>query len=178
MSLILVTGGCRSGKSRYAQTLAESQSDKRYYIASCPVVDDEMKERIDIHQQERKDKGWQTIEEELHIANTIKKCEEGGVILIDCLTLWINNLMYQSEKDDVVLKESNIVTRSLNIIATSKDYNGTVIAVTNEVGLGIVPDNKLSRQFRDFSGRCNCTFAEQADEVVFMVSGIANKIKG
>ena len=97
--IILVVGGCRSGKSDYAQTLAESLSPRRVYVATCPVIDDEMRRRIERHQAARAGRGWETIEEQLDLAGVLRRCGEDGVLLVECVTLWINNLLYVAEQD-------------------------------------------------------------------------------
>lgn len=188
--IILVTGGSRSGKSAFAQQLAESLSATRIYLATCPVVDGEMAERIEKHRRDRQDRHWLTIEEETDLAGALdrgvrKGREEGegnkqreGVILVDCLTLWINNLLYQAERQGASLSEEDIVAVSQEVLQAGRSYEGTTIFVSNEVGLGIVPDHFSGRLFRDLAGRCNQVFAREADAVVFMVSGIPMWIKG
>ncbi|MCX5829996.1 MAG: bifunctional adenosylcobinamide kinase/adenosylcobinamide-phosphate guanylyltransferase [Deltaproteobacteria bacterium] len=188
--IILVTGGSRSGKSTFAQQLAESLSETRTYLATCPVIDREMAERIEKHRRDRQDRRWQTIEEETDLARALcQRVWEGrgkgegeekkeGVILVDCLTLWINNLLYQAEKQGASLSEEDIVAASQEVLQAAWSCEGTVIFVSNEVGLGIVPDHFSGRLFRDLAGRCNQVFAREADAVVFMVSGIPMWIKG
>jgi len=192
--IILITGGSRSGKSTFAQQLAESLSETRTYIATCPIIDGEMADRIEKHRRDRQDRRWQTIEEEIDLAGALtqgmrresqKKGEAaegekqpGGVILVDCLTLWINNLLYQAEKRGASLSEADIVAASQEVLQAARTRAGTVIFVSNEVGMGIVPDHFSGRLFRDLAGRCNQVFAREADTVVFMVSGIPMWIKG
>jgi adenosylcobinamide kinase/adenosylcobinamide-phosphate guanylyltransferase len=189
--IILVTGGSRSGKSTFAQQLAESLSETRIYLATCPVIDGEMADRIEKHRRDRQDRRWQTIEEEIDLAGALgqgvregqrkgegEKQQEEGVILVDCLTLWINNLLYQAERRGASLSEEDIVAASQEVLQAARSCEGTVIFVSNEVGLGIVPDHFSGRLFRDLAGRCNQVFAREADAVVFMVSGIPMWIKG
>ena len=95
--IVLVTGGCRSGKSAYAQQLAESLPPRRLYVATCPVTDDEMRRRIEEHREARADRGWETVEEQLDLAGVFRRHAEHNVLLVDCVTLWINNLMYHAE---------------------------------------------------------------------------------
>lgn len=190
--IILVTGGSRSGKSTFAQQLAESISETRIYLATCPVVDGEMADRIEKHRRDRQDRRWHTIEEEIDLVGTLGQVawegsgkgagetegQRQGVILVDCLTLWINNLLYQAERRGASLSEDEIVAASQEVLQAARSCKGTVIFVSNEVGLGIVPDHFSGRLFRDLAGRCNQVFAKEADTVVFMVSGIPMWIKG
>ncbi|NPU85151.1 MAG: bifunctional adenosylcobinamide kinase/adenosylcobinamide-phosphate guanylyltransferase [Syntrophaceae bacterium] len=193
--IVLVTGGSRSGKSRYAQELAESIAGKRTFVATCPVVDEEMAERIRRHQRAR-GTGWITLEEAVDLPGALRRAAGSGVVLVDCLTLWVNNLLYEetlrsdrAEGTAAVnapagpagssgLSEDEMEARCREVLRACADLPGTVIFVTNEVGMGIVPDNALSRRFRDLAGRCNQVVARGADRVVLMVSGIAAMIKG
>lgn len=188
--IVMITGGSRSGKSTFAQQLAESFSETRTYIATCPVIDGEMADRIEKHRRDRQDRRWHTIEEEIDLAGALDQgMREGigkkevekkkeGVILVDCLTLWINNLLYQAEKRDASLSEADIIAASQEVLRAARSCEGAVIFVSNEVGLGIVPDHFSGRLFRDLAGRCSQVFAREADAVVFMVSGIPMWIKG
>jgi adenosylcobinamide kinase/adenosylcobinamide-phosphate guanylyltransferase len=176
--IILITGGSRSGKSIYAQQIAESMAEDRTYIATCPVVDEEMEERILKHREARRTRNWQTIEETTDLAAALTGAKGSPVILIDCLTLWVNNLMYQAELQKKDIREEDIVDRCRDILDACDTIYGTVIFVTNEIGMGIVPDNALSRRYRDLAGRCNQVMAHRADAVVFMVSGLPLKMKG
>jgi len=170
--MILVIGGCRSGKSRHALELTEKISgSKRIFIATCMPLDDEMKQRIDRHKKER-DKSWTTIEAPVQLPEAIsEKSREGDVILIDCLTLWINNLLMENENLDFIDK------RIHKLILEIKEAKCPIILVSNEVGAGIVPKNKLARQFRDLAGFTNQKVAECADRVIWMVAGIPVSIK-
>ncbi|MCK5825905.1 MAG: bifunctional adenosylcobinamide kinase/adenosylcobinamide-phosphate guanylyltransferase [Desulfuromusa sp.] len=170
--LIYVSGGCRSGKSIYAQELAESLPGRRAYLATCPQIDEEMDQRIERHQQQREKKGWETIEVPLELSAAIIQTKDFDVLLIDCLTLWINNLLYQVEQDGGSLTEQQIGERCCELVKICRQRGQTVIFVTNELGLGLVPADPLSRHYRDCLGRCNQTIAKLADEAVFMVSGI------
>jgi len=188
--IVMITGGSRSGKSTFAQQLAEYLSETRTYIATCPVIDGEMADRIEKHRRDRQDRRWYTIEEEIDLAAALDQgMREGsgkeevekkkeGVILVDCLTLWINNLLYQAERRGASLSEADIVAASQEVLRAARSCEGTVIFVSNEVGLGIVPDHFSGRLFRDLAGRCNQVFAREANAVVFMVSGIPMWIKG
>lgn len=170
--LILITGGARSGKSSYALKLAGSQKGKVIYIATAAALDSEMEKRIKFHKRARR-KDWLTIEEPLDILKAVKKISRKNVVIIlDCLTLLISNLMLGGFKDVAIYKK-------IKSIATALKKNAELsIVVTNEVGGGIVPDNKLARKFRDLQGNANQIVAEAADCVYFLVSGIPMKIKG
>jgi adenosylcobinamide kinase/adenosylcobinamide-phosphate guanylyltransferase len=176
--IALVTGGCRSGKSRFAQQLAEATGLQRLYIATAPVLDVEMGERIIRHRQERGQRNWSTCEETLDLVRAFGAHTGFDTVLCDCLTLWVNNLLYQSEQKRNMLGEDDMARLAQEVIDAARQYPGTVIFVTNEVGLGIVPADALSRRFRDMAGRCNQVMSAAADEVYFVVSGIPMKIKG
>jgi len=169
---IFIIGGCRSGKSRHALEQAEKISgSKRIFIATCMPLDDEMKERIDHHKKER-DKSWTTVEAPVQLPEVInEKSREGDVILVDCLTLWINNLLMETESTDII--DDHIQ----KLITALEEAECPVILVSNEVGAGIVPENKLARQFRDLAGFANQKVAECANSVIWMVAGIPVSIK-
>ncbi|HVO66181.1 MAG TPA: bifunctional adenosylcobinamide kinase/adenosylcobinamide-phosphate guanylyltransferase [Syntrophales bacterium] len=176
--IILITGGSRSGKSTYAQTLAESVAGIRTYVATCPIIDEEMEKRIRKHREMRHASAWQTIEETKDLTGALKRAMGSRVILVDCLTLWVNNLMYEAELQGKDITEEDIAMLCKGIIEVCNDLPGTVIFVTNEVGMGIVPENPASRLFRDLTGRCNQMIADRADAVTFMISGLPVNIKG
>ncbi|MCK5801233.1 MAG: bifunctional adenosylcobinamide kinase/adenosylcobinamide-phosphate guanylyltransferase [Lentisphaeria bacterium] len=176
--IILVTGGVRSGKSTHARKLAESIQGTHVFLATCPVLDQEMAERIARHQDERKGCGWDTVEAPYALADVIRSqcCD---VLLIDCLTLWVNNLMYKIEKEGGgLLDEDAFAPHVADLADALTQFSGTVVLVTNEVGLGIVPENELARRYRDLVGRCNQAVAAVADSVVLTVCGIPVTIKG
>lgn len=169
---ILVIGGCRSGKSSHALKLADQFSgSRRFFIATCVPYDDEMRDRVTRHQQER-DNTWITIEEpfDLHSA-ILEHGTEADLILVDCLTLWTSNLLFKVDRIDYVLENIQKLSAAL------QETESSVIMVSNEVGTGIVPENKLSRLFRDAAGFVNQRVAEAVDQVVWMVAGIPVKIK-
>lgn len=175
--LILITGGSRSGKSEYAQLAAERLPEPRYFVATCPRTDDEMARRIQKHRDARREGLWQTIEEPLEPERSLRVGGGAGVYLIDCITLWVNNLMYQSDRQDRSFTEEEMVGKCQELIAAAGEVNGTVIAVTNEVGSGIVPENASARLYRDLVGRSNQVIAAAADEVILIVCGLPLKLK-
>lgn len=172
-NVILVTGGARSGKSAYSETLAKSFSGPRAYIATAPVFDEEMRKRVARHQQQRKHDGWDTIEEEINLFEAIKKADAYDTILVDCLTLWINNLLHKDQQ----ISEDNMIAKCARLKNVCAEFDGNIIFVINEVGMGIVPDNPLSRIFRDLSGRCSQSVAKFADRVVLVSCGIPLTLK-
>ncbi|OPY93415.1 MAG: Bifunctional adenosylcobalamin biosynthesis protein CobP [Syntrophaceae bacterium PtaU1.Bin231] len=175
--VILVTGGCRSGKSAYAQQLAESLTGRRTYVATSPIIDAEMAARVKKHREARARSAWDTIEAPLDLAGAVGRGGGEDILLVDCLTLWVNNVLHEAQREGRKITEEQITVLCGDVLRTCRQRGGTVIFVTNEVGMGIVPDNPLARGFRDLAGRCNQTVAAKADEVWFVVSGIPVKIK-
>jgi adenosylcobinamide kinase/adenosylcobinamide-phosphate guanylyltransferase len=170
--IIFITGGVRSGKSRYAEELARQFPGARAYLATAQALDDEMAERIRRHRENRAAE-WQTLEEPLEIPECI--AVEGnrfGLILLDCLTLWVSNLMMAERNEPEILEEGD------RLVQACRGVRSSVILVGNEVGMGIVPENAQARMFRDLSGLIQQKVAREADEVYFLVSGIAQRIKG
>jgi len=175
--IILVTGGSRSGKSSYAQKKAESLEGSRLFIATCPRIDSEIDSRIEKHINDRQGKGWNTIEEQLNLAEVIRENLECSIVLVDCLTLWINNLMYESKKKQKSFDEVDMIAHCMQILVDARNHFGTIIFVTNEVGSGIVPESSETRLYRDLVGRCNQYIASGADEVVLVSCGIPLTLK-
>ncbi|PJZ79092.1 bifunctional adenosylcobinamide kinase/adenosylcobinamide-phosphate guanylyltransferase [Leptospira neocaledonica] len=174
--IVLITGGCRSGKSKFALEKANFIQGKKIFLATCPRIDSEMDERIKRHRLERT--GWETIEEELELSPLFDSIPAESVVLLDCLSLWINNLMYDTKNKNIQLNQDQIkdyCNKLGHSILNSKVKN--VFIVTNEVGMGLVPENKEGRLYRDLLGICNQTFASVASEVYFLVSGIPIQIK-
>jgi len=176
--IALVTGGCRSGKSAYAQRLAESLPPSRLYVATCPVTDDEMAMRIERHRQARRDRDWQTVEEQIDLPGVFRTHSHHNVILVDCVTLWINNLMYQAEREPRRIDEDEIAHRLGLTLDAAATCRGTAIFVTNEVGLGVVPENALTRCYRDLVGRANQILSVRAESVTLVCCGIPLQLKG
>ena len=170
--MIFITGGCRSGKSRYALQYANQHYSRKVFLATCEALDEEMARRIENHKKVRGPE-WRTIEEPVEIARKIRECERGGeVILIDCLTLWLYNLLMKWDDDLKIIGEAE------KLIETIKQSPASFILVSNEVGMGIVPADPLSRRYRDLLGTMNQRIAEALDTVIFMVSGIPIFLKG
>jgi len=176
-SVTLITGGSRSGKSAFAQQQAEQIDGPRLFIATCPRIDPEMDERILRHQQDREGLGWQTAEVPLGLAEKLERIPAGTTVLIDCLTLWVNNLMYEAEQQKQEISEDQMTNLAKGLARVAGKHEGQVFLVTNEVGLGIVPDNPLVRRYRDLVGRCNQVIAALADQVVLVTCGIPLQIK-
>jgi adenosylcobinamide kinase / adenosylcobinamide-phosphate guanylyltransferase len=176
--IILITGGSRSGKSAVAQKRAEELPGPRAYVATAPVIDKEMGERIRKHREARRGKGWETIEETVDLAGVIRRAGEYRLLLVDCLTLWINNLLYEAERRGEHFTEEDAADRCRELIGAAAAFPGTVIFVTNELGMGIIPENETARHFRDIAGRCNQEIAAAAKTVTLVISGISLVIKG
>jgi adenosylcobinamide kinase/adenosylcobinamide-phosphate guanylyltransferase len=173
MKRCLVTGGSRSGKSRYA--LKQGEGAKRpFYIATGWAGDDEMAERIKKHQAER-DERWNTIETKVDLAEAVKEAEQNGAdfIIVDCLTLWTSNMLFPMSTENVDVEQ-----KIEQLIEAIKMCSVPLYLVTNEVGSGIMPLGKETRQFGDQAGLINQQIAEVVDEVILTVSGIPMKIKG
>ena len=170
--IVLFIGGCRSGKSRSALRMGEKLSENnKIFLATCVPQDQEMKQRVIRHKKERSDH-WMTLEVPVLIPEAITDHTPNmDVMVIDCLTFWINNLFLETDDPEKITEHARRLTRSL------KKARCTVIMVSNEVGTGIVPENRLSRLFRDSAGFVNQAVAETADKVFWMVAGIPVQIK-
>lgn len=167
MTAILITGGARSGKSLLAETRALSLPGRPVYIATATAGDDEMAARIAAHRA-RRDARWADVAAPLDLTGALAATDGQGARLVDCLTLWLSNLMFAGRDWRA---EGGTLAKAL---ATQQS---PVILVTNEVGLGIVPDNALARAFRDAAGTLNQMIAAAADEVIFVVAGLPMKVK-
>lgn len=166
-----ITGGARSGKSRLAERLAREYPAPFGYLATGAAGDGEMAERIARH-RERRGTEWQTMEEPLELCEVLRG-HDGyfGVVLVDCVTLWLTNLLLKYERPEPALLEVNKLTAAFPTLET------TLIVVSNEVGMGIVPENALARTFRDLAGEANELIAAAADEVFVTFSGLPLKLK-
>lgn len=174
--IILVTGGARSGKSVFAEKCTSEYAGKRAYIATAHIFDEEMERRVKLHRERRAGEGWFTIEEEYDLSAALKRAQEqkAEAVLVDCLTIWINNLMFRNPD----FTEEGMRRETEKLIGSLKSFPGLAVLVISEVGQGIVPDNAPARLFRDCSGRCGQLVAAAADEVWYCVCGIPWKIKG
>jgi adenosylcobinamide kinase/adenosylcobinamide-phosphate guanylyltransferase len=167
MAIILITGGARSGKSVRAEARAKAFAGKPVYVATAEAFDGEMRERIARH-RERRGGEWIEHETPIELVPALKATDGGGARLVDCLTLWLSNLMHA---------ERDWSKHTADLAETLCAQKSPVVLVTNEVGLGIVPDNALARRFRDAAGVMNQMIAQAADEVEFIVAGLPMRVK-
>ena len=167
MPIILVTGGARSGKSRHAEARVRALPGRPVYIATAEALDHEMTERIARHRA-RRGSEWIEREEPLDLPQVLIESDGGGARLVDCLTLWLSNLLHAERDWPQAITE---------LADTLNRQQSPVVLVTNEVGLGIVPENALARTYRDAAGIMNQTIAGVADEVEFVVAGLPMKLK-
>lgn len=182
--IILVTGGSRSGKSTFAENMIKEQEKKVLYIATSIPYDEEMKDRVKKH-RERRPAHWETFEGYKDFRHEFKNLDHYDFILLDCITIMVSNLMfdYSGEnfenmtKEQINKMESWIIERVEEFMESAASHCESLIIVTNEVGYGIVPENKLSRVFRDIAGRVNQHIAKKSQEVYLVVCGVELKIK-
>lgn len=167
LPLTLVLGGARSGKSRYAESLVQNRPPPWVYVATAQASDAEMSARIAAHRQRRQE-GWATVEAPLDLAGAIRTAPAGAPVLVDCLTLWLTNL---------VLAEADVEAAGEDLLAACAGARGPTVLVSNEVGWGIVPDNALARRFRDHAGVLHGRVAAMADRVVLTVAGLPLVVK-
>lgn len=166
--LVLVLGGARSGKSAFAERLLMQLSDNRVYLATAQARDEEMSARIKAHQWSRGD-GWDTLEVPLDLSGALSGIEGQSGVLVDCLTLWLSN---QMEIDADLEQETDA------LLAGFERLDGPLVMVSNELGMGLVPETALGRSFRDAQGRLNQRAAQVADLVVFVAAGLPIVLKG
>jgi len=168
MNRLLVLGGARSGKSRYAQHRIEAVGGRLVYIATAQALDTEMEDRIARHQADRGGR-WRTVEAPFDLSGAIRKAEAScDAMLVDCLTLWLSNLM---------LAEQDIAAATSALLNSLADCSVPIALVANEVGLGIVPENALARLFRDQAGRLNQLLAADCEEVTFVAASLPMRLK-
>ena len=173
---ILITGGARSGKSAFAEILAREFGAPLGYLATARTLDSEMDERVRRHRGRRGNE-WSTIEEPIHLSQALARSDgQYDAILVDCMTLWLSNLLFRYE-DAAEEIEERINEDLQRLKNTLQGMVTPVVLVSNEVGMGIVPDNALARMFRDIAGRTNQAMAAAADEVHVVISGIPLKLK-
>jgi len=158
---VLVLGGQRSGKSRFAENLVAASGRRKLYVATAAARDSEMEARIALHRS-RRGEGWTTIEEPLDLPAALAKAGEGDALLVDCLTLWLSNLMEAGKPID---------SETDSLVAALERSTAAVVLVSNEVGLGIIPANALARRFADAQGTLNHRIAEAVGRVVLMAAG-------
>jgi adenosylcobinamide kinase/adenosylcobinamide-phosphate guanylyltransferase len=163
MTLTFVTGGARSGKSGYALRIASAAATPVVLIATAEARDDEMRERIEAHRRERP-AGWRTVEEPLDLAGALRRLAGAEFAIVDCLSLWVSNLIERSDAGAIEALAGEAA-------ALAARHTGGCVAVTNEVGMGIVPANALARSYRDVLGRVNALWAEAAEDACLAVSG-------
>ena len=176
--IILVTGGARSGKSLFAEKYALAQGGHMAYIATAQIYDQEMKTRVELHRARRANR-WQTFEAPYDAHQTMElAAKEANIILFDCLTLYTSNLLLTPNSADQPEEKYQYIMEQIDkLLVSARASQATVLFVTNEVGMGIVPDNALARQYRDIAGMVNQKVAACADEVYLVVSGLAIEIK-
>ncbi len=176
--VILLLGGARGGKSAYAQRLAEDAARASgagvCFIATAQGLDADMTARIARHRADRP-ADWRTIEEPCHIDEALRKARDAEIVILDCLTLFVSNWLMRHEDEDECEQVVSHVTREFLELAEAQQQ--TIICVSNEVGLGIVPDTRVGRVFRDLLGRVNQDFAAAADEVYLLVAGLPLRLK-
>ncbi|CAG7633249.1 bifunctional adenosylcobinamide kinase/adenosylcobinamide-phosphate guanylyltransferase [Paenibacillus allorhizosphaerae] len=173
---VLVTGGARSGKSGFAEAYAARLGDRGVYIATAQAFDEEMEARIELHRENRRNRGfhWDTTEEPYALAETLRTAN-APVVLVDCLTLWLSNWLLRCEHEQ---DAERLIEHRIDELADAfGSMEGPVVLVTNEVGYGLVPEYKLGRIFRDLSGRMNQKLARTADQVFLVTAGIPVELK-
>lgn len=183
-NIIMILGGARSGKSSFAQALAQKMGKKVVYLATAVVQDEEMAQRVHRHRQERPEH-WITIEEGLDLSRAIRTVPpDTEVILLDCLTFWLTNLLWQDEIEDyndveqLKGKEKEVLTATDDFLQTVSDSTVPLIVVSNEVGCSLVPEYPMGRFFRDLSGWANQKVAKKATSLYLMVAGCPLLVKG
>ncbi len=179
--LILVLGGARSGKSSFAQEYAarleREEKAAVVFVATARAGDEEMRRRIEAHRQNRP-RGWKTVEEPLQVSRAIDEhCAGGTVAIVDCLTLLLSNIIHEKTELDREALQNEVEKEISGIVRAVRNRRATVLIVSNEVGMGVVPSSPLGRFFRDVAGRANISLAREADEVHFLVAGIPQKLK-
>ncbi len=182
MKNILVIGGARSGKSHYAYELALKSAQPVFFVATAEAGDEEMRQRIEEHQKIRPS-AWSTLEATTHVGSQIlQKIDKAQTVIVDCITLLVNNILSQHSDPsgkaiDAPLIERGVMAEISELVDCINQVNASFIVVTNEVGLGLVPDNRMSRLYRDLLGRANQILARHVDEVHLMVAGLPLRIK-
>lgn len=167
--LTLVLGGARSGKSAFAEKLVTGATETPVYLATAQAHDDEMAARIQAHQKARESAGWHTIEEPVDLTDVLEARERHEVVLLDCATLWLSNL---------IMEDRDVAAETQKVMTALTATKARVVVVSNEIGLGVVPDNALARRFRDDQGQLNQNIAAEAQLVVTVMAGLPLVLKG
>ncbi len=175
--IVLITGGARSGKSRFAQELAASISRSVLFVATAEALDEDMASRIERHRLSRPPE-WRTIEAPRHIAAAVRDAVREDVVLIDCITLLVSNILTGGSGRVEEGPQEAIILEIDQLIGQMRAVPASFLIVSNEVGMGLVPDNPLGRQYRDMLGKANQLLAAVADQVYLMVAGIPVPVKG
>lgn len=169
---VLVLGGARSGKSTYALQRAQTWAGRLVYVATAEAKDAEMKSRISAHRAQRRSRRWITVEEPLDVVWQLKELDDSiGAVVLDCITLWVSNALLAKRRDEL----ENQVAELVEEIPLFPFH---FLAISNEVGLGLVPDTPLGREYRDLLGTVNQQLAKACKEVLFMAAGLPMKLKG
>lgn len=176
--IILVVGGARSGKSQFAEDICQQSGKKIGYIATSEILDEEMQRRVQIH-KDRRPSSWKVWESPQGSEEILRQArEESEIILFDCLTLYLTYWMFHPPTPlNIEERESFILEKAEKMVESFLSWEGTVLFISNEVGTGIVPENALSREFRDLSGKLNTCVAQMAEEVYLVSCGLATPIK-
>ncbi len=169
LSLAMVIGGASSGKSSYAEALVKASSGPHFYLATAQAYDDEMAQKILQHQSDRRNDGWETVEAPLDPVAAIEAMPSEASVLLDCATMWLNNL---------IMDDRDLVEETDELVTYLGQSRRKITVVTNEIGLGIVPENKLARQFRIAQGRLNVSLAARCGLVVGVMAGLPLALKG
>lgn len=161
----VLLGGARSGKSSHAVELGRRHDGPVIFVATAPALDDDMRRRIDRHRRERPD--WPTVEEPHDLVPIVDRADASTLVVVDCITLWVSNLLWRGDSDDDVEKEAR------RFAECARRSPARVLAISNEVGLGVHPETELGRRYRDVLGRVNATLVDAATRTLFMVAGRA-----
>jgi len=182
MTRTLIFGGARSGKSAYAEKLAAQSGKRVVYIATAQAGDEEMQARIALHRQQRP-AAWITVEQTVELADAIRRhAAPDSLVLVDCLTVWLSNLLFSEPHDypeiGQIIPPGNFARQRAQLLQVLQDVQGDVILVSNEVGMGIVPQGAVSRWFVDEAGRLNQAVAAACDRVFWVAAGLPLALKG
>lgn len=175
--LVMITGGVHSGKSDFALEYAEKRGAAGLYVATSPLSDSYTMDRIVRQRQEREGRGWSSIEVETDLIGALRQAEPGQTVLVDCLSYWINKILLESLREEVLPDEEGLAKLTETFVDEALKRPGLTVTVTTELGLGIPPDNDLARRFRLLLGRVNQVVASNADSAFFIASGLPMRLK-